>query len=180
MMKAATALLIAGLAFCGNANGQAPAGLPPQGGNAPGAQPNVIVYKTKGAYANLVPVVLSPDKSRIVSYPAPADVRPGGRYAKPVVLHKGYLLDRRGINSGVAFLNLTYAQYAALPEAPSPDKMMTMLRDKDPLVRMCDCGLRSDVVPGQSNPTTAALKKQLNRWIDRKMLGQQCTESVAQ
>ena len=158
-------------AFCGRAVAQAPVGMPPpQGSNAPGAQPHVIVYKTKGAYAGLVPVILSPDKTRITSYPAPGDLRSG----KPVVLRKGYLLDRRGINENVAFLNLTYAQYAALPEAPPMPELMAMIRDKDPLLRICDCGPRASVAPGQSNPTAASLKKLLNRWINQKLLTKRC------
>ncbi len=104
--------------------------------------PHLIVYKTKGNYNNLVPVLLSNDKKSIISYPAPGDIRAGGKSTLPTRLKKGYLIDNRGINENVAFLNITYAEYGKLTEAPTVDKLYGMIKDKDPLVSMCDCGLK--------------------------------------
>src|ERR1044071_4992028 len=75
--------------------------------------PPAIVYKTKADYSNYVPVILSEDKSKIVSYPDPKDVQS----AAPVKLKNGYLLDNRGINKNVAFLRWTYEEYKKFPVA---------------------------------------------------------------
>jgi len=37
---------------------------------------------------------------------------------------------------------MTYAEYAALPEAPSMDVLMKMIIDNDPLTEMYNCGNR--------------------------------------
>jgi hypothetical protein len=47
------------------------------------AQPHLLVYKTKGDYKNYVPVMLSDDKSRIISYPDPKDIKAGGDKLMP-------------------------------------------------------------------------------------------------
>lgn len=107
------------------------------------AGPSVIVYKTKKDYTNLVPVILSEDKTKIISYPAPDDVRDGANYRTPVVLNDGYFLDKKGIGKNVAFLKLTYEQYAALAKAPSKAELMSMIVDKDPLEELCNCGNKS-------------------------------------
>ena len=52
--------------------------------------PPVYVYKTKKDYSQYVPVMLSADRSRIVSYPDPTDVRRGSGYATPSPLKNGY------------------------------------------------------------------------------------------
>src|ERR1035437_9891940 len=70
--------------------------------------PPTMVYKTKADYSKNVPVTLSDDKSVIISYPAPIDLKPGGSFATPTLLQDGYLLDNRGINAKVAFLKMTY------------------------------------------------------------------------
>lgn len=100
-----------------------------------------LVYKTKGDYRNYVPVLLSEDKSRIVAYPDPKDIRPGKDL--PSILANGYLLDNRGIGKHVAFLRMTYAEYARLPEAPAMDDLEDMILDKSPLVELYNCGLRN-------------------------------------
>ena len=38
------------------------------------AGPTTFIYKTKGDYNNLVPVILSDDKTNISSYPHPKDI----------------------------------------------------------------------------------------------------------
>ncbi len=107
--------------------------------------PPTIVYKTKGDYRNLVPVTLSEDKSRIVSYPALSDLKRGDGLSLPTVLENGYLLDNRGIGPDVAFLQMTYEEYARLPQAPDLATLFNSILDKFPLTEMCNCGVRNAI-----------------------------------
>ncbi len=107
------------------------------------AGPQAVVYQTTKDYANLVPVIMDSEKKKIVSYPAPTDVFYRGVLAKPTALKNGYLLDNRGINENVVFLNYTYEEYSHLPEAPSLDEMLFRIVDKYPLKELINCGLRS-------------------------------------
>lgn len=108
---------------------------------APG--PQTIIYKTKKDYSNLVPVTMDRNKTKIISYPAPSDVYYKGNLAKPTALSNGYLLDNRGINENVAFLNYTYEEYAQLTESPQLADMMAKIADKYPLAELIDCGIRT-------------------------------------
>lgn len=103
-----------------------------------------VIYKTRGDYSDLVPVILSADRSRIVSYPDPQDLVSEGKLMKPVLLAKGYWLDNRGINEQVAFLNMSYAEYSKLKHPPHVVELMLRIRDRQPLTEMFRCGLRSD------------------------------------
>lgn len=110
--------------------------------NMPG--PRAIIYQTHTDYAQLVPVILSDDKKTITSYPDVKDIFFKGRLAVPTVLHNDWLLDNRGITRNVAFINLTYEEYAKLESTPNAGELYKMIIDKDPLLKMYDCGLRSD------------------------------------
>jgi len=101
-----------------------------------GVFPAVLVYKTKANFNDLVPLELSRDKKTIVSYPDPIDVI--GH--KPVFLHKGYLLDRRGIGENVAFLRFTYEEYASLRAVPPMKTLYDAIIENDPLTELYDCG----------------------------------------
>ena len=127
--------------------------------------PPALVYKTKADYSNLVPVILSDDKAVIVSYPHPTDVKIGDAMKTPTALKNGYWLDNKGIGKNVAFLKLTYSEYAALKEAPGIDAMMGMIVDKDPLTEMCNCGNKSAL----TSPV-----EQLNNLIDSGTLRVKC------
>ncbi|HPE55405.1 MAG TPA: hypothetical protein P5514_04110 [Bacteroidales bacterium] len=105
--------------------------------------PPAIVYKTKADYLKNVPVILNTDKSKVISFPDPKDLTKGGDLTYPQMLDDNYLLDNRGINENVAFLSITYEDYIKLTKAPTPDELMNMLMDKDPLLEMYDCGLKS-------------------------------------
>jgi hypothetical protein len=129
------------------------------------AGPPSIVYKTKKDYRNNVPVILSANKNSIVSYPAPADLLKDGTLLLPTVLSKGYLLDNKGITADVAFLKLTYKEYAALKMAPPSDSLYAMIIDKDPLTEMCNCGNRYAL----KNPV-----RQINALIRRGQLRMLC------
>jgi len=105
--------------------------------------PQAIIYITKSDYSKLVPIILTHDKKGIASYPDVKDVYYKGSLAYPTPLHKGYLLDNRGISEDVAFIKLTYEQYAALPGTPATEELMRLIVDKNPVTRMYACGERS-------------------------------------
>jgi hypothetical protein len=106
--------------------------------------PKAIIYKTRADYSQLVPVTLSEDKKSVVSYPDVKDVYYQGKLAIPVLLHNGWLLDNRGINKDVAFISLTYNEYAKKDKTPDANELFSLIIDKDPLTNMYECGLRSD------------------------------------
>ncbi|NDW12563.1 hypothetical protein D0T50_06620 [Bacteroides sp. 214] len=116
------------------------------GGNrtASRAMPAVIVYKTTKDYNNLVPVIMNDARTAIVSYPHPTDAKRGSGYATPTRLKNGYLLDNRGINRNVAFLNYTYEAYSKLTAAPSIEELLNCIVDKYPLVEMYECSRKTD------------------------------------
>ena len=101
------------------------------------ALPPTIIYKTKKDYNKNVAVILSDDKTKITGYPATTDVS-AKNY--PTVLKKGYLLDNRGIGKNVAFISLTYEEYAALKSTPSSSELFKMIIDNDPIKEMYICG----------------------------------------
>jgi hypothetical protein len=132
---------------------------------AQSAQPHVMVYKTKQKYASLVPVQLSDKKDKIVSYPAPADLKVNGELATPIMLSKAYYLDRRGVNAHTAFTSFTYGQYAELKNTPSEKILMNHIKDKDPFVELYDCG--------PSTPENST-KDALNDIIRKDLLAKKC------
>ena len=107
------------------------------------ATPDIVIYKTANDYTNNVPVIMDVERTRIVRYPAPIDVRRGDAFATPIKLDNGYLLDRYGITSNVVFLDYTFEQYANLLQAPTLDEMMLHIIDKNPLVELWNCGKRA-------------------------------------
>jgi len=127
--------------------------------------PQALVYKTRGDYANLVPVILSDDKKEIVSYPHPGDLKTVNGYPLPDHLLDGYLLDNRGIGKNVAFLKLTYAEYASLEQMPTLQELYDLIIDKNPLTELCDCGSKQAF-----SDTTG----QLNKLISDKKLRTVC------
>ncbi len=106
------------------------------------AGPPTIIYKTKGDYHQNVPIILSPDKSSVASFPGPGDLFFNDGLALPIQLDDGWLLDVRGINENVAFLDITYADYSKLTSAPGVEQLMEMILDADPLIAMYHCGNR--------------------------------------
>lgn len=127
--------------------------------------PPAMVYKTRKDYNDRVAVILSPDKSEVISYPAPSDIDPSK--VMPAQLEKGYLLDNRGIDPNVAFLKMTYEEYAKLPKAPSRQELYNMILDKDPLKEMCNCGNRRSI----DNP-----EAQINYLITHNKLESTCKQ----
>ena len=124
--------------------------------------PHLIVYKTRANYDNKVPVTLSTDKKVIQGFPDPSDIR---QVALPEKLHKGYLIDNRGINAHSAFLNMSYAAYSRRTQAPSIKTLYKNLLVKDPFTIICDCGERYHY----KNP-----KAEINKMIDDGTLLKKC------
>lgn len=129
------------------------------------AGPPTIVYKTSSNYNNLVPILLSDDKTQIVSYPHPSDLKNGVTYLIPTYLNEGYLLDNKGINKDIAFLKLTYEEYSRLPNAPTLNELYNLIIDKNPLTEMCDCGNKNAFIN---------IESQLNSLINNKVLRTKC------
>ena len=107
------------------------------------ASPPCLIYKTRADYTKNVPVILSEDKSAIISYPDVKDVYFKGALAYPTRLNDGFLLDNRGIGLNVAFLKITYEEYSVMDKTLSASELMTLILDKDPLTELYQCGLRS-------------------------------------
>jgi len=105
--------------------------------------PPCIIYRTRSDYSMYVPVTLSADKSKIVSYPDIKDIYYNGKLSVPTLLANGFLLDNRGISLQVAFLDYTYIEYSKLSSTPPATDLMSLLMDKDPLLEMYQCGQRS-------------------------------------
>jgi len=101
--------------------------------------PPVIIYKTHADYYDKVPVMLSEDKSKIISFPGRKDIYYDGKLSYPTRLNNGFLLDNRGNDEHVAFLNITYEQYSVLDSTPSPEELYEMVLDKDPITEMYRC-----------------------------------------
>ncbi len=98
--------------------------------------PGVIIYQTTRDYSKNVPVILSEDKKSIASYPGVTDVYTSEKLAYPTALAKGFWLDNRGINQHVAFLSITYEEYAKLPQTPANEELFKMILDSSPLQSM--------------------------------------------
>lgn len=127
--------------------------------------PPTIVYKTKADYSELVPVILSDDKKSIVSYPHPNDLKINDELRIPRQLTDEWLLDEKGINENVAYLNMTYQAYSDLSEVPSLDSLFSLIVDSDPIIEMCNCGNRNSF----NNAET-----QLNDLINDGLLQEKC------
>jgi hypothetical protein len=123
--------------------------LPRTGGMSSGKSfvrsPRVFIYKLKdaGLYDH-VPVIMSQERTVITSYPAPTDLSTAAGLRLPTRLEDDYLLDNKGINQNVAFLDYTYDEYSKLHQAPTMEELMTHIVDKSPLSEWRYCGLRSD------------------------------------
>lgn len=127
--------------------------------------PHVMVYRTKTDLRENVPVLLTADGKDIVSYPHPSDLSVDGKLKLPTPLKNGYLMDNRGINQYLGFLKLTYSEYDKLEEAPSLAELNEMIIDREPLIEICDCGLRSAFTD---------IENQLNQLIEKDRLKSVC------
>jgi hypothetical protein len=93
---------------------------------------------------------------RITSFPDPADIRSQGKGVRPTGLNGGFLLDNRGIGPDVAYLSLTWEEYAAMNQAPNPETLSGLIAEKDPVVSMFRCHL-----PDRSEASIAKLNEMI-------------------
>lgn len=121
------------------------------------AMPKALVYKTNVPCADNVAISLNPAGTAVQSYPAPTDVSAA---SAPLQLPGGWLLDRRGIGPNTAFIRLTYAEYAALPQAPSASELMAMVL---PGVHVTEAR-RLDMTPQQAAADTAAVVRAIEQF----------------
>ena len=124
--------------------------------------PPCIIYRTKSDYSMNVPVILSADKSKIVSYPDIKDIYYNGKLSVPTFLANGFLLDNRGIGLQVAFLDFTYEEYSKLSSTPPATDLMNILIDKDPLIEMYQCGRRSQYADIEQELNVLIISGKLN------------------
>ncbi len=124
--------------------------------------PHCIIYRTRSDYSRNVPVTLSADKDKIVSYPDIRDIYYNGKLSEPTFLADSFLLDNRGIGPQVAFLSYTYEEYSKLQATPPATDLMKMLLNKDPLVEMYQCGLRSQYTDIEKELNTLITSGKLN------------------
>jgi len=129
------------------------------------AQVHVVIYKTAKDYRTNAPVILSDDKTQIISYPHPTDLFIGENLALPTQLNNGYLPDNRGIHKNVAFLKFTYGEYSKLKDVPTLQELQRNIIDKDPLRELWDCGKKTNYTD---------VEEQLNEWIDKNLLHEKC------
>lgn len=110
------------------------------------AMPHLMVYRQMSDCSNMLPVVLSEDKSQILSYPHPKDVQMADSVLLyPVVLDSGYFLDRIGITVHTAYLNINLAEYNKREYPFSMDEMLSMVQVKAPFSELWDCGVRGNI-----------------------------------
>lgn len=130
---------------------------------------HAVVYRTAGDYADLVPVGMNAERTRITSFPAPSDIRPAT--SKPIALDGGYLLDRRGVGENSVFLDYTYEEYARLPQVPPIDTLMAHVVDFHPIVELYVLPLNADKV--WSDPSLA------NAYVEKAFAGCKVVVSAA-
>ena len=128
--------------------------------------PHLIVYKTKKNYSQFVPVILNAEKNTLVSYPSPADMQLEGKPILPILLRQKYWMDVKGINKNVAYLSIKIEDFIKLDSVPSTAYLMGKILEKDPLLEMCDCGIKENDGPN--------VEMNLNRLILDKKLKSTC------
>lgn len=125
------------------------------------ASPPAIVYKTSKDYFKNVPVLLSDDKQKIVSFPAASDIRRSDGFVYPAKLHHGYLLDNRGIGLRTAFLRFTYEDYYNMDNIPNAARLMDYIIDDDPFIEYYVVGNRGNF---------GDIEREINEIIDNHKL----------
>lgn len=101
---------------------------------------HTFVYKTRKNFNDNIPVLLSEDKTKIISYPHPLDVTVENILVIPTKLKNGYLLDNKGISKNAAFISIKYDAFSKMKNAPSYDVLYSLIIDKDPITELYDCG----------------------------------------
>ena len=83
------------------------------------AIPNATAFRMSGDFAGNVAITLSPE-GEVIYFPAPSDITAD---SEPIDLGNGWWLNRQGIGQNSVFTKYTFAEYAALPEAPSIEQL---------------------------------------------------------
>ncbi len=122
--------------------------------------PRAILYMTDGDYVDNVPVQVG-GGGVITSYPAPSDVSVGR--STPLRMAGGWLLDRRGVSPRTAFTRYTYAEYSALPSAPTPQQLRAAIIPEARITRMCTLPM----TPAEAAADTAAVNAIILNQPDR-------------
>lgn len=89
------------------------------GGKYVDALPNATAFRMSGDYSNNVAVTLSP-QGELLYFPAPSDIT---AYSAPQELVDGWWLNNQGLGPNSVFTKYTFAEYAALPDVPSPEQI---------------------------------------------------------
>lgn len=125
----------------------------------------VLIYKTKNNYNQNVPIILSNDKITIISYPHPTDLLVDGKLLLPTQLVDGFLLDNKGINLDVAFVDISYEEYSKLENAPNLEKLMNLILDNSPIIELYDCGFYSDFENLEDEINSIIKSNNLNKFL---------------
>ena len=90
----------------------------PTGSSPVGLIPPATAFRMSGDYANNVAVTIS--DGQLLYFPAPTDITAD---SEPVYLGDGWWLNNQGLGPHSVFTKYTFAEYAALPEAPDPNQL---------------------------------------------------------
>lgn len=118
--------------------------LPVTGGVRVNVTPNATAFRMNGDYSKNVGVTLSPS-GELIYFPAPTDIT---AYSEPISLGDGWWLNCQGIGPNSVFTKFTFAEYAALPEVPSPQQ------------------IKKDLLPGAKVTQFIELPMKLNDAVD--------------
>lgn len=165
MRKTLPIVLLAALAACCGRKHGAEDTSATTNGTVGASSPRILVYRTREDHKDHVPVLLSADHSRIISYPHPNDLKTANGLPVPTPVGQGYLLDNRGISRDVAYLGMTWAEYAALPEAPTLEKLNALIIDRDPLTELWEGDRRANL----KDPV-----KEVSAWVEAGELEKHC------
>ena len=84
-----------------------------------GYLPNATAFRMSGNYANNVAITLT-DDGQLLYFPDPTDITAD---SEPVSLGEGWWLNNQGLGPNSVFTHYTFAEYASLPEVPSPEQL---------------------------------------------------------
>ncbi|MCH5225711.1 MAG: hypothetical protein J1D77_06900 [Muribaculaceae bacterium] len=93
--------------------------LPATGGATVNFLPNATAFRMSGDYSNNVAVTLN-SNGELLYFPAPTDITADSR---PVEIGDGWWLNCQGLGPHSVFTKYTFAEYAELPEAPTPEQL---------------------------------------------------------
>ena len=85
--------------------------------------PDATAFRMSGNYSQNVAVTLDAD-GNLIYFPDPADLTAD---SEPIELGEGWWLNRQGLGQHSVFTKYTFAEYAALPEAPAASQLKKMI-----------------------------------------------------